>query len=111
MDTISFQEFKNIEIVAGTIITAELNPKARNPAYVLEIDFGSLGIKKSSAQLCDNYQIHELINKQIIAVMNFEPIRVAGIKSEVLVLAIVCSSQGTVLVCPDKKVKNGERLM
>ena len=108
---ISFDYFLKIDVRVGTIISSSLNKKARKPAYVLEIDFGDeLGIKKSSAQLTDNYKSDELVGKQICAVVNFPPMRVAGVKSEVLVLAIVCSDTGTVLIQPERAVINGEKL-
>jgi tRNA-binding protein len=108
---INFDDFIKIDIRVGTIISAKLNKKARVPAYEIDIDFGNLiGIKKSSAQLTENYMPDELIGKQICAVINFPPKRVAGVKSEVLVLAIVCSDSGTVLIEPNKPVTNGERL-
>jgi tRNA-binding protein len=111
-EIIEFEDFTKVEIASGTIISASINEKAKKPAYILDIDFGEkYGIKRSSAQICKNYSSESLIDTQIIAVMNFKPLRVAGIKSEVLVLAIVCESNGTVLVRPDKKVNNGERLL
>ena len=107
----SFEDFEKLDIRSGEVKTAELNAKARKPAYKMTIDFGeSIGIKQSSAQLCDNYKPEDLIGKQITAVTNFPSMRVAGFKSEVLVLAIVCQEHGTILVCPDKTVKNGEKL-
>lgn len=110
-ETITISDFNKVEIAVGRIIHAEKNKKARKPAYALQIDFGeTYGTKWSSAQLCENYQHEDLIDTQIIAVMNFSPMRIAGVKSEVLVLAIVCSEHGTVLVRPDKPVKAGERL-
>ena len=108
---ISWAEFSRVEIRAGTIIGARLNPKAKKPAYILDIDFGvTLGNKSSSAQLTEAYEAEDLINKQIIAVMNFPPKRVAGIVSEVLVLAVVQDDGPTVLVSPTQPVSNGARL-
>ncbi|KAF3978126.1 MAG: tRNA-binding protein [Methylococcales symbiont of Iophon sp. n. MRB-2018] len=108
---ITFEDFLNVDIRAGTIVSATTNLKAKKPAYVLDIDFGyDIGIKKSSAQLTENYTEESLIGKQICAVMNFPPRRVAGVKSEVLVLAIICKDTGTVLMEPSMSVTNGERL-
>lgn len=108
---IEFEDFLKVDIRAGTILSACLNPKARNPAYVLEIDFGEvLGVKKSSAQITKNYSENELIGKQILAVVNFPEKNVAGVKSQVLVLAVVCEKSGTVLIEPNIPVKNGEKL-
>lgn len=109
---IGFDDFAKIEIVTGKIIAASLNEKARKPAFELDIDFGpNYGVKKSSAQLTENYSPAQLIDTNIIAVMNFAPLRVAGVKSEVLVLALVCDNNGTVLVRPDKQVNLGSRLL
>ncbi len=105
---LSFEDFLKVEIKIGTILDAHLNAKARNPAYVLRVDFGEkIGIKTTSAQLTKNYQPEELIGKQVSAVMNFPPMRVAGVKSEVLVLAGVCEESGTVLLHPSSAVENG----
>lgn len=105
---IDFEDFQKVEINIGTIVEASLNEKARNPAFVLRIDFGEkLGVKTTSAQLTENYHPQDLVGKQVSAVMNFPPMRVAGVKSEVLVLAGVCGKNGTVLLYPSKPVKNG----
>jgi len=105
---LSFEDFLKVEICIGTIVEARLNPKARKPAYVLRIDFGEvIGLKTSSAQITENYSAEDLIGKQVSAVMNFPPLRVAGIKSEVLVLAGVCEQNGTVLLQPTKPVGDG----
>ncbi len=109
MDT--FEAFLSLEICAGRIFGAEPNPKARKACYVLDIDFGEAhGVKRSSAQLTGNYTPEDLIGSMIIAVLNFEPRRVAGVKSEVLVLALLCPDSGTVLVRPDRAVTLGARL-
>ncbi|NES17418.1 MAG: tRNA-binding protein [Symploca sp. SIO3E6] len=108
---IDFEDFLKVDIRVGTVLSAKLNQKARVPAYEMDIDFGVvLGHKKSSAQLTGNYSADDLIGKQICAVVNFPPRRVAGVKSEVLVLAIVCQDNGTVLIEPNMPVTNGERL-
>jgi len=109
--TIAIGDFMKVDIRAGTVLSAALNPNAKKPSYVLEIDFGpELGVKTSSAQLTQNYSADELAGKQVCAVVNFPPLRVAGVKSEVLVLAVVCEDAGTVLVEPNKPVVNGGRL-
>ena len=108
-EEIAFSDFLKIDIRVGTIIAAIDNLKARQPAYVLTIDFGQLGKKISSAQITQNYSKEELIGKQIVAVVNFSPKRVAGVKSEVLVLAAV-STKGTVLLEPNLAVENGTRI-
>lgn len=109
--TISVDDFMKVDIRAGTVLSAAPNPAAKKPCYVLEIDFGpTLGVKTSSAQLTQNYSADALAGKQVCAVVNFPPLRVAGVKSEALVLAVVCEDAGTVLVEPNKPVANGGRL-
>lgn len=108
--TIDMAQFTAIEMRVGTIITATINEKARKPAYVLNVDFGDIGTRQSSAQLVDNYTPAELVGRQIVAVMNLKPRRVAGVKSEVLVLAAVCFDKGTVLLHPGIGVSNGTRI-
>lgn len=110
MSEISFDDFLKVEIVTGTIVEAALNPKAKKPAYVLKIDFGELGFKTSSAQITENYSPENLVGKQIVAVMNFPAKRVAGVVSEVLVLAAVSATKGTVLLEPGMSVENGVRI-
>ena len=105
--TIGFDDFLKVEIRTGTITRAKLNPKARVPAYALTIDFGPLGERQSSAQLTKNYSAAALIGKQIVAVLNFEPKRIAGVKSEVLVLGAVCEKNGVVLLEPTFPAENG----
>ncbi|MBS0290170.1 MAG: tRNA-binding protein [Proteobacteria bacterium] len=104
---ISFDDFKKVKMCAGTIIEATLNQKAKIPAYVLTIDFGELGIKTSSAQITQHYTPESLISMQIIAVMNFPPKKVAGVNSQILVLACVSNETGTVLLQPTHHVPNG----
>lgn len=107
---IEFPDFIKVDIRTGTIVQAQLNPKAKKPAYVLTVDFGALGVKTSSAQLTENYAAHDLVGKQVIAVVNFPPKRVAGVVSEVLVLAAVSETYGTVLLEPGMRVENGVRI-
>lgn len=110
-EIITYADFTKVDIRVGTILDAQINEKARAPAYILTIDFGSLGIKTSSAQITANYSAEELKGKQIIAVTNFSPKRVAGVKSEVLVLACVCPERGSVLLEPDRIVSNDARVL
>jgi tRNA-binding protein len=104
---IEFEDFLKADIRVGTVITAALNPKARKPAFVLEIDFGPLGILKSSAQLTQNHSEESLTGTQVVAVVNFPAKRVAGVKSECLVLGAVCEENGIVCLGLTKKVENG----
>lgn len=103
-------DFLKLDIRVGTIIEAEINKKARKPAYKIKIDFGKeIGIKTSSAQITEVYKTEQLINRQVICVVNFPPRQVADVMSEVLVLG-TNSKQGIVLLKPDEKVENGDRI-
>jgi len=107
---ITFDDFMKVDIRVGTIVKAEIFEKARKPAYKLLIDFGEeIGLKKSSAQITNLYSIDDLINKKILAVVNFPPKQVADFISEVLVLGTY-SKDGVVLAVPDKETENGDRL-
>lgn len=106
-ETIELDDFLKVEIRTGTITEAKLNPKARVPAYALTIDFGALGMRRSSAQVTRNYSETDLVGKQIVAVLNFEPKRIAGVKSEVLMLGAVCENNGVVLLEPTFPTDNG----
>ena len=109
-DFIDVEDFLKVSIHTGTVLSAVLNTKARKPAFVMEIDFGGeIGHKITSAQITDNYQSDELIGRQIIAITNFPPLRVAGVKSEVLVLGVITPG-GVVLLQPDREVGNGKRI-
>jgi tRNA-binding protein len=107
---INFDDFTKVQICAGTIISAEPNIKAKKPAYILKIDFGPLGVKTSSAQITDHYSAEQLIGQHVVAVMNFPVKKVAGVSSEVLVLACVEAS-GAILLQPSKSVSNGTRVL
>ena len=110
-DLISYSDFTKIEIRVGTIVSAELNNKLRKPSFILKIDFGDeIGIKKSSAQLRQNYNSKLLINKQIIAVVNFEPKQIGKVISEVLVLGLPDQKNEPILLSPDIKLNNGVKL-
>ena len=110
-DLISYSDFTKIEIRLGTIISAELNNKLRKPSFVLKIDFGDeIGIKKSSAQLTKNYNIDQLLYKQIAAVINFPKKQIGDLISEVLVLGFPDDKNEPILISPDKKLVNGGKL-
>ena len=109
---ISIDDFMKVDVRVGTVVSARVNEKAIKPSYVLEIDFGKdIGVKTTSAQITDNYGMDSIIGKQLIAVVNFPDKRIAGIKSQVLVLAIICKENGTVLLEPNKPVRNGSRML
>lgn len=108
---IEFEDFERVEMATGTIVEARVNEKARQPSYVLRIDFGAdYGERTSSAQLTENYAAEDLVGRQIVAVMNFPAKRVAGVKSEVLVLGAVSDRHGVVLLEPTFAVENGARI-
>ena len=106
----SFDDFMKLDIRVGTIVSARNFEKARKPAYQLEVDFGEeLGIKRSSAQITEQYTAEELVGKQVLAVVNFPPRQIANFFSEVLVLGTY-SEGGVVLITPERPVANGDKL-
>ena len=103
---INFENFSKFKILVGTIISIEINKKAKKPAFELDVDFGKeIGIKKTSAQIT-NYDLEKLINSQIIAVTNFPAKNIAGVISEVLVLGAL-NTNGVQLLRVDQHVPNG----
>lgn len=107
MDTISWNDFAKIDMRVGTIIKAEVFADAKKPAYKLWIDFGELGIKKSSAQITVLYKAENLVGQQVIVVVNFEPKQIANFMSECLVLGTVDKNQIVTLLNTTQKVENG----
>ena len=106
--TISWEDFEKIDLRVGTIIEAIPFEKANKPAFILHVDFGSIGIKKTSAQLKENYTTKDLIGQQVIGVMNFPKKQIANIKSEFLVLgAINDHVNNVILIQPKSNVSNG----
>lgn len=108
--SLTWQEFEAVELRAGTIVDAQSFPEARKPAYKLWIDFGKLGIKKSSAQITEHYTLEELIGKQILAVVNFPPKQIGPFMSECLVTGLIQEDGSVILAVSDKNVDNGLRL-
>jgi tRNA-binding protein len=104
---ISWEDFEKIDIRTGTILEVNDFADARKPAYQLTIDFGALGIKKSSAQITALYSIENLIGKQVIAVVNFPVKQIANFFSQCLVLGVYNESDEVVLLQPTLPVKNG----
>ena len=107
---ISWQDFEKIDIRVGTIIEVNDFPKARKPSYQLKIDFGEIGIKRSSAQITDLYQKQMLAGMQVIAVVNFPPKQIANFFSECLVLGVIGEDNEITLLTPERKVKNGLKI-
>jgi len=111
MPQITYDDFEKVDIRVGKITKVEDFPRARKPAYKLWIDFGDLGVKRSSAQITRLYPKDDLIGRLIIAVVNFPPRQVADFISEVLVLGVVLDNDEVVLVQPDRDVPPGKRIL
>jgi tRNA-binding protein len=109
MNEISWDEFAAVDIRVGTVIDCKPFKQAINPSYVLRIDFGELGVLKSSAQITDRYTCEDLVGTQVTAVVNFPAKQIANIKSQCLVLAAVEDGTATFLR-PDSKIHNGTRI-
>lgn len=107
---INWNDFEKVEMRVGTVVEVDDFPNAKKPAYKLTIDFGELGIKRSSAQISRLYTKDELLNRQIIAVTNFPPKQIANFFSECLVLGIVRNEGEVVLLSVDQKTTNGSRV-
>ena len=110
MPTVQWDDFEKIDMRVGTITEVSDFPKARKKAYQLVIDFGELGIKRSSAQVADLYDPQQLIGRQVIAVVNFPPKQIANFFSECLVLGVYTDKKEVVLLGPERKVMNGWKI-
>ena len=107
---ISWDDFEKIDIRCGTVIEVKDFPHAKKPAYQLTIDFGNEGIKRSSAQITHHYSKEELIDKQVVAVINFPVKQIANFFSECLVLGIYDENDNVVLLQPERSVANGMKV-
>lgn len=107
---IEFSDFQKIDMRVGTVVDVKINEKAHKPAYVVHIDFGALGVMKSSAQLTENYQPEDLDGRQVVGVVNFPPKQIADVQSEVLILGALSENEGVVLLNVDQPVENGSRI-
>jgi len=110
MALIQWEDFEKVDIRVGTILEAAPFPKARKPAYQLTIDFGELGVKRSSAQVTDLYDEQQLVGRQVVAVVNFPPKQIANFFSECLVLGVYTEKNEVVLLGPERKVQNGGKI-
>lgn len=111
METIGWKDFEKVELRVGTIIEAEDFPDARDPAYILRVDFGEeIGIKKSSAQITDLYSKEDLQGKQVIGIVNFPPKQIGPMMSECLVTGFHRENGEVALAVPDLDVPNGSKL-
>jgi tRNA-binding protein len=107
---IEWPDFEKIDIRVGTILEVNEFPKAKRPAWQLTVDFGPIGILKSSAQITDLYNREDLVGRQVLAVVNFPPKQIANFFSECLVLGVYTDKKEVVLIQPDRQVENGWRL-
>ena len=103
----TIDDFTKLDIRVGTVVEAEPFPEARVPAIKMKIDFGPLGIKRTSAQITNRYDADSVVGNQVVAVVNFPPRRIAGYQSEVLVLGGVPEQGDVVLLKPDFDLPNG----
>ncbi|WP_342088993.1 tRNA-binding protein [Dyadobacter sp. OTU695] len=111
MSTITWQEFEQVDLRAGTIIRVDDFPKARKPAFKLLIDLGpEIGVKPSSAQITKRYTKEQLLGRQVLCVVNFPPKQIADFRSEVLTTGFVLPDGEVILASPDFAVPNGTRL-
>ena len=109
-EEITFEDFLKVDIRIGTIIEVNDFPKAKKPAYQLKIDFGALGVKKSSAQITDLYAKEDLLNMQVTAILNFKSRQIANFMSECLVLGIYNKEGNVVVLKISDTAKNGEKI-
>lgn len=111
MQEITWSEFEKIELRVGTIIDVQDFPEARKPAYKLQIDFGELGIKTSSAQITKHYTQEDLIGKQVVCVINFPPKQIGPFISECLTTGFADENGDIVLTQPERQVPNGSKML
>ena len=108
---LNWHEFEKVEMRVGTILEVNDFPEARKPAYQLYVDFGAaIGIRKTSAQITQRYKKDELLNRQIVAVVNFPKKQIGKFISECLVLGAVGEDGDVILLAPDFRIQNGLRI-
>ncbi len=109
-NNLTWNEFAKVDMRIGTIVSAEIFKKVKNPAYKLLVDFGSIGILKTSAQITNLYEADNLIGKQVVAVVNFPPKQIANIMSECLILGGLGAEKDVVLLQPERLMPNGTKI-
>ena len=107
----TFDDFLTLDVRVGTIVSAEVLKGARLPAFALTIDFGELGVRRSSAPIADLYEPDDLVGLQVVAIVNLPPKRVAGLDSQVLVLAVDNGKGENVLLMPERPVPDGRKVV
>ena len=108
---ITWEDFEKIDMRVGTIVEVNDFPKARKPAYRLSVDFGNeIGLKRSSAQITAHYKKEELLNRKVVAVVNFPPKKIADFVSECLVLGVYDENNDVILLQPERSVINGMKI-
>ena len=107
---IDWSDFEKVDMRVGTIIQVDDFPEARKPAWKLKVDFGKLGVKLSSAQIKDLYSKQDLLNKQVIAVVNFPPKQIANFISECLVMGVYAEDKSVILLQPERNTTNGMKV-
>ena len=111
MPEISWEDFEKVDVRVGNVVEAEPFPEARKPSIKLTVDFGpQVGTRRTSAQLTAHYEPEDLVGRQVVAVVNFPPKRIAGFKSEVLVLGVPDEAGEVVLLSPDHEIPPGGRM-
>ena len=108
--TLSWPDFEKVDMRVGVVVDAREFPEARRPAYKLTIDFGPLGMKRSSAQITHHYRPADLVGRQVVAVVNFPPKQIGPFVSEVLVLGAYNDAGEVILLHPDQAVTPGSKI-
>jgi len=108
-NNLEWNDFKKVDMRVGTVVQAEIFEEVKNPALKLWVDFGEIGTLKTSAQISEKYTPESILNKQVIAVVNFPPKQIANIMSECLILGAL-DENGVIVISPDMEVANGTKI-